>query len=142
MSGLDVDVDAGHLAIDLAIAAARTAADMRIVVYRTGARMRTLVRANASGRPGPRVQTGDYRRSISQTNGFDAEVPTALVFTNSPQGRRLEYGFNGYDSAGRAYRQAPLPHWRPAEAHTQFLLTSEANALVARAIAKINGRTR
>lgn len=80
-----------------------------------GQLLRTKVRANASGRPGPRAQTGDYRRSIG------LEVLTlggnvyAVVGTNAPQGRRLEYGFmNLRDSLGRLYHQPPYPHFNPA----------------------------
>lgn len=56
------------------------------------------------------VRTGDYRRSWNtQVNGM-----TAVVGTNKPQARRLEYGFVGADSLGRHYNQAPRPHVRPA----------------------------
>lgn len=74
-------------------------------------RLQTRVRANASGRPGPNIVTGDYRRSISVVK----EGPTsALVGTNRPQGRRLEFGFYGVDAIGRTYNQPPYPHFQPA----------------------------
>lgn len=109
------------------------------LVYRTGARTRTQVRANASGRPGPRVQTGDYRRSISQTNGADGPVPVSAVFTTSPQGARLEYGFNGTDSAGRSFRQPPYPHWRPAAEKIEESFTRECELMVAKALQPLTG---
>lgn len=84
-------------------------------VYRTGALMQTKVRGNASGRPGPNVQTGDYRRGITVLNGTDRGIPVSRVFSNSPQAARLEYGFIGTDSLGRKYNQPPLPHWAPAK---------------------------
>lgn len=56
------------------------------------------------------VKTGDYRRSWNtQMQGL-----TAVIGTNKPQARRLEYGFVGADSLGRHYNQAPRPHVRPS----------------------------
>lgn len=79
-----------------------------------GALLLTQVRANASGRPGPRVVTGAYRASINlQVRGI-AGGTEASVGTNAPQGRRLELGFVGVDSLGRQYAQSPLPHFGPA----------------------------
>lgn len=68
------------------------------------------VRANASGRPGPRRVTGDYLRSMSVE--YDG-IYAGTIGTNAPQGRRLEFGFTGTDSLGRHYNQPPLAHWRP-----------------------------
>lgn len=116
------------------LSAAQIDAALALTVYRTGAMVRTRVRAYASGRPGPRVQTGDYRRSIAQTNGRQGAVPVAFVFTNSPQGRRLEYGFNGIDSAGRRFRQPPYPHWRPALAGVDDTLAQQADIVVSKAL--------
>jgi Bacteriophage HK97-gp10, putative tail-component len=56
------------------------------------------------------VVTGDYRRSWNtQMRGM-----SAIVGTNKPQARRLEYGFVGTDSLDRRYNQAPQPHVRPS----------------------------
>jgi hypothetical protein len=69
----------------------------------------TLV-AHASGRPGPNIRTGAYVASFyvqRMAKGF-------RVGNNSPQARRLEYGFIGQDSLGRNYSQPPFPHFRPA----------------------------
>lgn len=83
-----------------------------------GMLLQTKVKAYASkprtGPPGPRIQTGDYVRSISLDMGLEAGGPTATVGTNKPQGRRLEFGFVGIDSIGRHYNQPPYPHFRPA----------------------------
>lgn len=60
-------------------------------------------------------KTGTYRRSIhvekiTEENGMFY----AIVGTNLPQARRLEWGFyNMTDSLGRHYHQLPLPHFRP-----------------------------
>ena len=98
-------------------------------VFRTGAAFLTLVRAKArtgfhrpgdphipGTGPGPNVGTGDYVRSMHQTNGYEGNNPVSLVSTNAPQARRLEYGFPVVmvDSLGRSFNQPPYPHWRPA----------------------------
>ena len=64
----------------------------------------------ASGRPGPNVVTGQYRAGI-----FAVRLPNGFeLASNSPQSKRLEYGFYGTDSLGRNYHQPPFPHMRPA----------------------------
>jgi len=84
------------------------------VVKHYGALLRTQVMRNASGRPGPNVVTGDYRRSITLRVGSGGSNFSAAVGTNNPQGRRLEFGFHGTDSRGRTYAQPPYPHFGPA----------------------------
>jgi hypothetical protein len=72
------------------------------------------IRANASGRPGPNVITGQYRASWrAESHGipYGAEC---TIGTNAPQGRRLEFGFVGPDALGRIYNQPPFPHVQPA----------------------------
>lgn len=104
-------------------------------VYRAGARVRTQVRANASGRPGPNVITGDYRRSIAQTNTMtDGNSPVAYVHSAAPQARRLEYGFVGADVLGRVYNQPPFPHWGPAVRDIDQHLTKEINRIIRNAV--------
>lgn len=78
-------------------------------------RLLQLVISHASGRPGPRVVTGNY---ISNFRIVDGRVVNA-----SPQTHRLEYGFVGTDSLGRAYNQPPFPHFRPAleEMHSEYV---------------------
>jgi hypothetical protein len=70
---------------------------------------------NATGRPGPNVQTGYLRRSIvvrGPTNeGFwwSARIGPTAVY-----GRRVELGFTGTDSLGRTYDQKGYPYLGPA----------------------------
>lgn len=73
----------------------------------------TEVKAKASGRPGPRVITGHYRRSITMEMISYNLMPAAIVGTNAPQGRRLEFGFVAVDSLGRHYAQPAFPHFEP-----------------------------
>lgn len=74
----------------------------------------TLVKAHAARRPGPRIITGDYNRSIVYRPDVGLGWVGARVETNAPQGRRLEFGFVGVDSLGRHYNQPPYPHFGPA----------------------------
>ena len=54
-------------------------------------------------------KTGTYRRSIH----VEMSGKVALVGTNLPYARRLEYGFAQADSLGRVYSQKAQPHFRP-----------------------------
>jgi hypothetical protein len=72
--------------------------------------LKVRIQAHASGRPGPNVITGDYRRSWTVTHMGSAST----VGTNKPQARRLEWGFYGPDRLGRVYNQRPYPHVGPA----------------------------
>ena len=108
---------AGHQPITIALD--RAAQELRPSLKRTlrhHARLcESRVKRNASGRPGPRVITGDYRRSITTQpipDGFS-------VGTNKPQARRLEFGFHGMDSQGSRYMQPPFPHFGPAASATE-----------------------
>jgi len=76
--------------------------------------LETQIKANASGRPGPNAPTGDYRRSWTYEMSTGPDQVTAIVGTNKPQARRLEFGFVGEDSLGRLYNQPPYPHVGPA----------------------------
>lgn len=73
------------------------------LVNHHGMLLRTRVMAKASGRPGPRAITGDYRRSWQHKHTGGGSMSRSEVGTNAVQGRRLEYGFNGSDSLGRVY---------------------------------------
>lgn len=115
MSGIIV-IGADLLAAQLAALAMHSRTEERRLVAHYGALYQTRVRARASGRPGPRAVTGDYRRSITLElrSGGAFQGTTAEVYSNRPQARRLEYGFmNMTDSLGRTYRQPPFPHWEP-----------------------------
>lgn len=120
------------------------AAQLQTMEYRIvrhyGQIYQTRVRAAASGRPGPRAVTGDYRRSITlemasgpiEYGGGRGSV--AIVGTNRPQARRLELGFTGVDSLGRHYAQPPYPHfepplWRVAEDLSRALLAAAVTAV-------------
>lgn len=107
-----IGVDVVHGALT---SAAKTAdAQMGKKVKHFGALLKTRVMAAASGRPGPRAITGDYRRSWQHEYHSGGHSATSLVGTNAVQGHRLEYGFHGADSLGRIYNQPPFPHARPA----------------------------
>lgn len=115
------------VAASFRVGSAEFAKEERKIVRRYGQLLETRIKAKASGRPGPNAPTGDYRRSWS-TRFFDTPVgPAAQVGTNAPQGRRLEFGFNGIDSLGRSYNQPPYPHVGPAadEIEPQFLKAIE-----------------
>jgi len=96
-----------------------------------GAMLQTRVKAAASGRPGPRVITGNYRRSIGLELGGRSATATATVGTNAPQGRRLEHGFYGADALGRLFRQPPLPHFGPSFRVTAPEFTAALHTLIA-----------
>lgn len=72
---------------------------------------------NASGRPGPEVQTGTLRRSIHvvgpekiSATGWQAQVGPSVLY-----GRRVELGFSGTDSRGHSYDgSAKYPYLVPA----------------------------
>lgn len=84
-------------------------------VKHTGTLGQARIRGYASGRPGPNVISGDYRRSWqpTPTRRLPYGAMCTLV-TDEPQGRRLEFGFVGIDSIGRHYNQKPFPHVQPA----------------------------
>lgn len=67
-----------------------------------------------AGKP-PHLQSGDYQKSIKATvHRTPKKNVVGRVGTDSPYGRRLEFGFVGRDKLGRNYNQAPRPHFRPA----------------------------
>lgn len=95
----------------------------------------TQIRANASGRPGPRVQTGNYRRSWTIHRGRDGTTRWYEVGTNSPQGWRLEMGFVGVDSLGRHYNQPPFPHVGPVADKLDSSIEADMGAALAKWVA-------
>ncbi len=103
-----------RLAVALANASAKAGAAAYQVTQQYGVMLHGRVKANAAGRPGPRIQTGDYSRAINLRMGTGRGGVSASVGTNKPQGRRLEFGFAGADSLGRNYNQPPYPHFGPA----------------------------
>ncbi|KIF66290.1 hypothetical protein HY68_36935 [Streptomyces sp. AcH 505] len=79
-------------------------------VQHAGELGRGMIRANASGRPGPNVITGHYRASWQTQTRSLPNGAECTIGTDAPQGRRLEFGFTGVDSIGRYYDQPPFPH--------------------------------
>lgn len=108
---INVTVEGGT---EVRIAFATAATGVDAVFRKTGQaaaqKLLTAIRASASGRPGPRVQTGNYRRSWRIHPAKAGNSYTWEVGTDAPQGWRLEKGFVGVDSLGRRYNQPPFPH--------------------------------
>lgn len=95
--------------------ATQTPVFMAAVVTKSAADLTALTQQNASGRPGPRAPTGDYRQSWRpEPLSSRPDEVSISVGTDRVQANRLEYGFVGTDSRGRTYDQAPLPHHGPA----------------------------
>lgn len=72
------------------------------------------IKARQGHEPAPNVITGDYQGSWSHSATQAGETVEAVVGTNKPQARRLEFGFVGPDRLGRVYHQQPRPHVAPA----------------------------
>jgi hypothetical protein len=110
---VEITSNASYVAEQFVLAGVRTAAKGKALLYHYGVRLLASVKAHASGRPGPRMVTGDYNRRIAlQFSG--GENPRASVITNADQGLRLEFGFMGMtDSLGRTFHQPPYPHFGP-----------------------------
>jgi hypothetical protein len=70
----------------------------------------SIVRGNASGRPGPRNVTGDFRRSIVGDTEVAGDKVLSQIGTNAAQALRLELGFYGVDVLGRKFSQPPYPY--------------------------------
>lgn len=96
-----------------------------------GLLLETAVKRNASGRPGPNVRTGDYRRSWNTRVKRGANSITSTTGTDRPQAARLEYGFHGMDALGRVYNQPPFPHAGPALDEVEPMLVAAAQAIAA-----------
>lgn len=72
---------------------------------RRAIRVESAAKLNASGRPGPRVQSGRLRSSISWTLGEDARGLYAAIGTNVYYAKWVELGSD---------RAPPYPFLRPA----------------------------
>lgn len=129
MSEIRVRVTNGSDVVsDLVRAGDRVVAQTKATVRYYGQLLQTKVKANANTGthrpgaphipgtgPGPNVATGDYNRSIGlELQLSDDGWSRAAVGTNKVQGRRLELGFVGADSAGRHVNSPPYPHFGPA----------------------------
>lgn len=114
-----IDTNAADIGARLAARSARLLPRVMRAVIHSALMVQTRTQANASlpasGPPGPRAITGDYRSSWQTTPpAITGEGFTASVGTNRPQARRLEHGFVGVDALGRHYSQRPYPHLQPA----------------------------
>ncbi len=103
-----------EVAADLAALAVATQGRVHRATIAWTAELQAAVQRNASGRPGPNVITGHYRRSINRRTEKRVDGSVGQVGTDAPQARRLEFGFSGTDSLGRVYDQPPFPHFGPA----------------------------
>jgi hypothetical protein len=99
------------LSRDLGKVAANVMKNEAVAVKLAGGAYRDDVKAIA---PYRKKLGGTYRRSIHVEMTTEGLHPVALIGTDVPYGRRLEFGFYGTDSLGRKYQQYPRPHWRPA----------------------------
>lgn len=115
MPGFSIDVSqVNALADRLSTVGAGLGARVSQVVLHHTALLDLEMKRAASGRPGPNVITGDFRRSITHdvvTGGLRSE---GAAGSGAPQAARLEWGFTGTDSIGRHYNQPPYPWARPA----------------------------
>lgn len=126
MAGRGVEFHHNALAVasSIELHGTKVGAKAQRVVAHHGLLLQAAVKRHASkprtGPPGPRLQTGDYVRSIALAVG----LLQAEVGTSKPQGRRLEYGFSGTDALGRVYDQPPYPHFQPAADEVEPLFTA------------------
>ncbi len=111
--GVD-DSDMLRIVTELSSRAAKLGPQTLTTVQKFGLLLQGRIQARASGRPGPRVRTGDYRRSWNTIVIPRLGEVSSDTGTSSPQARRLEFGFTGVDALGRHYDQPPFPHARPA----------------------------
>lgn len=119
MAAGEITTNAKAVAAELTARGVRAGVRAYAVTRMYGLLAERRIKANASGRPGPRAQTGDYRRSFTTQVSTSRGLVVAVVGTNKAQGRRLEYGFVGADSLGRIYAQPPFPHVVPAFEQTE-----------------------
>ncbi|WP_435970231.1 HK97 gp10 family phage protein [Streptomyces sp. Qhu_M48] len=112
--GARADSNATQIAAQLNGRAAAALPAVSAVVQHYAMLLETRIKAHASGRPGPNAPTGDYRRSWTHEFTATGLTAEAVVGTNKPQARRLEYGYVGPDSLGRIFQQPPYPHMGPA----------------------------
>lgn len=108
-------MDLGELGPRLQRAATRVGPETNRTVQQQARLARAMIRYNASGRPGPNIITGQYFDSWRIEPFPVPDGGGAIIGTDRPQGRRLEFGFfNMRDSLGRLFFQPPYPHVEPA----------------------------
>lgn len=120
---LNMEVDTkeiGALANDLKKYQVRARLEVGRTLNRYVGILRLEIVRRASGRPGPRQQTGRYVATIRTKRGRGhVDRHSVYAYTHHPAAHRLEYGFVGMDRLGRMYHQPPYPHFRPAIDATQ-----------------------
>ena len=116
---------------DAAFQAAFDALIVRIGAAGAVAVKTAALAVQASGMVRTPVQSGTLRRSWHTTSvgPYEANVGPTMIYA-----RRIELGFEGPDSLGRVYHQAPKPYVRPAYDETfpqirPFFVTSIAAAI-------------
>lgn len=119
MADVDISTNAAQVGAALSARATRLMPRVMRAVIHAALMVETRTKANASlpasGPPGPRAITGDYRSSWQTSPpAITGDGFSATVGTNRPQARRLEHGFVGVDALGRHYNQPPYPHLQPA----------------------------
>ena len=116
---------------DAAFQAALTQMMERIAVASSAAVKTAALAVQAAGMKHTKVVSGSLRRSWrTESQGpYAAFVGPTMIYA-----RRIELGFEGPDSLGRVYHQAPKPYVRPAYDETfpqirPFFVTSIAAAI-------------
>src|SRR5258708_5251694 len=96
----------------------RASVEARAAVAEVAGLLEKTAKQEASGRPGPNVVTGTLRRSIVHdpitpwgVGGWQTKVGPTVIY-----GRRIELGFHGADSLGRAYNHHGYSYFGPAYA--------------------------
>lgn len=118
-SGDNVYTDAHVLAADLRAEGRETVDGVKRLTRMYGMLLETKIKANVYDWTPPQPEqiprrTGHYRRTWSTSHKSGGGTAVAVVGTNAPQARRLEYGFQGPDRIGRVYNDPPRPHVGPA----------------------------
>ena len=103
-----------QVAADIANLSKEAAGKAHKITVKYTAALQAQVQRNASGRPGPKAPTGNYRRSINRRTTKLVRSSYGEVGSSAPQAWRLELGFSGQDSLGRNYDQPAYPHFGPA----------------------------
>ena len=93
-----------------------------------------IVKGKASGRPGPRAPTGDFRRGITSDMEISGTTINGQIGSNAAQALRLEYGFYGRDSLDRNYDQPPYPSFGPAVPEVRAALNARVRESVQAAL--------
>lgn len=117
-----LEVASQRLAVNIVDAITKQGQAIEADVKRRASRPRTA--PSVANEP-PRLQTGDYNRSIGTRVTRSATRATASVGTNKVQGYRLEKGF---DAPGQ--HTLPHPHFGPAlDAAEESLMQSIGQAI-------------